>query len=358
MYHTKLKKIILYIFIMYNRSLKVNTMIGGDSMTKVGIPRALLFYEYYPFWKTFFEKLGVEVILSDKTSKVILDEGVKRCVDEACLPVKIFFGHVVDLKDKVDYIFIPRLTSIAEKEYVCPKFGGVPDMIKNSIRDLPKIISTEINVRDSYDKVFKSIKEIGNYFTPNINKIIKAYKKATNSYLDFKHQFKKKQLPLWISEGKLLLQSSKFSYLNIGLLGHPYNLFDSYLNMNLLEKLSSNNINIIVPEMIDDEIINYYAFTLNKKMFWTFGRKIIGAGLYLLEKKDIHGIIYLMSFGCGVDSFICDMIERRAKVAGMPFAVFVLDEHTGEAGINTRLEAFIDMVKWRNKNENYFPTYG
>jgi predicted nucleotide-binding protein (sugar kinase/HSP70/actin superfamily) len=93
---------------------------------KVGIPRGLFFYQYYPLWKTFFEELGAEITVSDYTNKKILDDGVKTCIDEACLAVKIFYGHVINLKDKVDCIFIPRFTSISKNEYICPKFGSLP----------------------------------------------------------------------------------------------------------------------------------------------------------------------------------------------------------------------------------------
>ncbi len=327
-------------------------------MLKIGIPRALLFYEYYPFWRTFFEELDAEVLISQATTRNIVDQGVKTCVDEACLPVKIFHGHVIDLKDRVDYLFIPRFTSIAEGEYVCPKFGGLPDMIKNSIEGLPPVISTEINLRDSYRKVYGAISEIGGYFSSDKGKIQKAYKKAVQSYISSRNQFIS-GLPGWLGEKNSRIKlRGDFNHLNVGLLGHPYNIFDSYVNMNLIKKLSTSMVGIFTSEMMDEDSINNKAAELQKKMFWTFGRRIIGAAMCMLERKDIQGIIYVMSFGCGLDSFICDMVERRARASGIPFSVLVLDEHTGEAGINTRIEAFIDMIKWRSKNENYISTHG
>jgi len=66
--------------------------------------------------------------------------------------LKIFFGHVINIKDSVDYLFIPRFTSISKNEYVCPKFGGLPDMVRHSICGLPGIIDTEINLRKSNKK--------------------------------------------------------------------------------------------------------------------------------------------------------------------------------------------------------------
>ena len=87
-------------------------------MPKVGIPRALLYYNYYPLWKVFFEELGAEVVLSELTNKKILDDGVYCCVDDACLPMKVFHGHAVHLKDRVDYLFVPRLISVEKTVYM------------------------------------------------------------------------------------------------------------------------------------------------------------------------------------------------------------------------------------------------
>lgn len=337
---------------------------------KVGIPRGLFYYRYFPLWKTFFEELGAEIIVSDNTNKRILDEGVKSCVDEACLPVKIFHGHVLNLRDKVDYLFIPRLTSVSKNEYVCPKIGGLPDMVKNTLKGLPQIIDTEINMRRSRRNAWKHAEEIGYYFTQNRSRIREAYKKAQKEQKRFDSAVKDGNLPSDILNPS---QTDKFSYskireirkeihgskqkqapmLNITIIGHPYNLYDSYINMNLIKKLEENFVNLTTVEMVDESIINEKSASLNKQMFWNFGRLAMGTILHVLERDDIAGVIYLMSFGCGIDSFVCDLIERRIKRQGkIPFIVLTLDEHSGEAGMNTRIEAFIDMIRWRKKDEN------
>jgi len=64
-------------------------------MIRVGIPRALLYYQYYPMWKTFFEALGAEVIVSPATTQTMLANGSSRVVADTCLPVKVFLGHVL-----------------------------------------------------------------------------------------------------------------------------------------------------------------------------------------------------------------------------------------------------------------------
>ncbi len=339
---------------------------------KVGIPRGLFYYRYYPLWKTFLEELGAEVIVSDHTNKRILDDGVKTCVDEACLPVKIFHGHVLNLRSKVNYLFIPRLTSISKNEYVCPKIGGIPDMVRNTIKDLPEIIDTEINMRRSEKNLLKAIDEIGSYFSKSRLQIRKAFHKAQKVQDMFDCAVREGRLPSDIlnsfeeikkepalNPGKAgemanccLLQTGQ-PLLNILVIGHPYNLYDSYVNMDLINKLRQNGVNVLTVEMQDEGIINKKCKTLNKPMFWNFGRLAMGTIMHILERNDVDGIMYLMSFGCGIDSFICDLIEKRVKkLSTIPFIVLTIDEHSGEAGMNTRIEAFIDMIRWRKKDES------
>jgi predicted nucleotide-binding protein (sugar kinase/HSP70/actin superfamily) len=317
---------------------------------KVGIPRGLFYYKYFPLWKTFMEELGAEIVVSDTTNKRILDDGVMSCIDEACLPVKLFHGHVINLADRVDYLFIPRFTSISRNEYVCPKFGGLPDMVRHTLKNLPEIIDTEVNLRKSGRNSWKAALETGSYFTDNKALIKQAYNKALTDYRRFRNEVKKGIIPFCLKKSEDCKQES---VLKIAVIGHPYNLYDKYINMDMLGKLQKSGVSIITIDMIDEALINSMVGDLRKPMFWNFGRKALGSALHIMEQKDIDGIIYVMSFGCGIDSFVCDLIERKIKRdTNLPFIILTIDEHSGEAGMNTRLEAFTDMIKWRRANEN------
>jgi len=106
-------------------------------LKRVGIAASLLYYHYFYLWKTFFEELGLEVVVSSPTNKKIVENGVKKAVDDICLPVKLTFGHVMDLAGRVDYLFIPRLVSLEPDAFTCPKIIGLPDMIKANLDNLP-----------------------------------------------------------------------------------------------------------------------------------------------------------------------------------------------------------------------------
>lgn len=312
---------------------------------KVGIPRALLYYNYYPMWKAFFEELGAEVVLSDLTNKNILDDGVVCCVEDACLPIKLFHGHVMNLKDRVDILFVPRLISLQKNEYICPKFCGLPDMVANSIKGLPRVIEVTVNLRNSYWSLRKAVVEAGRVFTGDYRKIYTAYKKALQELRKFERKMEEGFTPVEVMEGRE--HTCRDGQLIVGLIGHPYNIYDDYANMKLMDKLKSRGVRVITQDMISSQIIDGIAKGFSKPMFWSFGKKVMATAQYLADRKLVDGIIYLVAFGCGLDSLVGDLVERKTRKKGIPFCLLTIDEHTGEAGIDTRLEAFLDMLEWR-----------
>lgn len=317
-------------------------------MKKIGIPRGMLYYENYPFWKDYFEGIGCEVVLSDKTNKSIMDSGILNSVDEVCLPVKIFHGHVNYLKDRVDYIFIPKVISLQKREYCCPKILGLSDMIKNSVDDLPEIIDVIFDL-NKIKGLKKGYMDVGRHLGISNEINIKAFRRAYNRIDEHKKWLKLEVLP----KDRLSSTDNR----NILVLGHTYNLFDEFINMNILNKLVERQINIYTAEDIDDDQIQKFSDFTNKRMFWTHGRRIIGAANYSIINKKVDGIIYLSSFGCGLDSVLIYLVNKLAYQYKLPFMSLTLDEQTGEVGMNTRLEAFLDMMSWRDKDKNYISTF-
>jgi predicted nucleotide-binding protein (sugar kinase/HSP70/actin superfamily) len=292
---------------------------------KVGIPKGLLYYTYYPFFETFFRELGAEIVTSPNTNKAILDKGVKHCVDEACLPVKVFHGHVAYLKDKCDVVLIPRIMQIRKREFICPKFCGLPEMVINSIPDMPKTIISPIYAT-SRKKLYKWAKEAGMVITKDGGRIDRAFVYALNEQNKFKSGIK----------------NENFRF-NVALAGHPYNIYDNFINMNVVKKLNKLGVGVITEEFIDDNEIDNEVKKLYKRPFWTFARNTYGFTAHVADSKKVNGIVYISSFACGIDSVIIELVKDR--VGDFPFMVLKIDEHTGEAGLDTRIEAFVDMLE-------------
>lgn len=318
---------------------------------KVGIPRALLYYYYYPMWRVFFEELGAEVVLSSPSTKGVLARGLKHAVDEVCLPVKLAFGHVMDLAGKVDYIFMPRLVSVERREYICPKFLGLPDMVRR-LDGLPPLIDVNVDLYRRKKDAYLAAKEVGRLFTTNNRfKVWMAYRRSLGAHNKY---FRLLQLGLMPAEALAVLEdrvkNEPLPYpedLTVALIGHPYNIYDSYVSMNLIGRLRAMGATVVTAEYLPEKIARSSAARLPKKLFWTLGQRMIGAAFHYLDRPDVSGMVHVAAFGCGPDSMTGELIERRARTLGVPFLNLTLDEHTGEAGVVTRLEAFLDMVRWK-----------
>lgn len=302
-------------------------IIWGKIYMKIGIPKGLLYYKYHPFFMTFFTELGAELIVSEDTNKSILDEGVKYCVDEACLPVKVFHGHVASIKDKCDAILIPRIMQVREREYICPKFCGLPEMVIYNIPDMPAAITEPIYATGE-KKLFKWAKDAGKLVTKDKKLIRRAFERAVSSQNKY----------------EIGINSNDYDK-KVALAGHPYNIYDKYTNMNIVKKLNQLGVGILTEEFTDEKDIDIEVGKLFKRPFWTFARNTYGFAANVCEKNLCEGIIYISSFACGIDSVLVELIKERIK--DFPFMVLKVDEHTGEAGVNTRIEAFVDMLERR-----------
>jgi predicted nucleotide-binding protein (sugar kinase/HSP70/actin superfamily) len=323
---------------------------------KIGIPNALLYYIYHPFWMVFFDEIGVQVVTSGRTTKNILDKGVREALSDACVPIKIFFGHVKELKDKVDYLFIPRIVCLDRKTVYCPKFLGLPDMVRHSVDDIPPIIDVRIDTRLGRLSLIKAHLEIGSYFGASSGTVLKAYCKARMALYRYNQLLRKGLYPSdamnYInnpSRNKLVLPAK--SNLKFAVLGYPYAIYDSFISVNLLDKLKKMGVNVLTAQNIHPFLLNIQRnCNLPKRLFWNFSDAALKAAHYLFHQGRVDAVLHLTAFGCGPDSLLNKFIELEAKQhRDIPFMTLMIDEHTGEAGMTTRLEAFVDMVKRRKE---------
>jgi len=335
-------------------------------MINIGIPRALLYYQYFPMWKTFFEELGGEVVISPPTTKDIIALGASRVVADTCLPVKVFLGHVLSLMGKCDYIFIPTIRSLKSKIYNCSKFLGLPEMTKAVITECPPVLDINIDMNKGIKSIYRAIDKLGRYFTRNTSEIKRASLNAWQVHLDYRQLMSNKILtPPEAMERIQGLDKAENSYLrtetgtysgnpastqpNIALIGHPYLLYDEYLNHRLIHRLEQSGNKVLTPEMLTSDELESASVKLAGTTYWTYGEEVVGAGEHYL-KDGVDGIIGILTFGCGPDSLMMEMVRRRAnKLGTTPFMSIVLEEHTAETGIITRLEAFLDMINRRKR---------
>lgn len=320
---------------------------------RVGIPRALSYYAYYPFWKGYLEGLGLDIVLSQVTTKQILDNGINEAVTDACVPIKLFHGHVFDLINKADYIFVPQFISVNREKNVtfCPKFLGLPNMIRASIKGLPPLIDVRIDLKKGRGELFKVCRRVGKQFDAGLWKILKAFRQGLKDQRAYQRLLDQHYTPveaLEIMKGRDLPQTDKGSELKFAVLGFPYTIYDKFVNVDIITKLRKMGIKVLTAEMVPESHLLAQAKKVPKNLFWNFSNKVLRAALYYLDNSKVDGIIHITAFGCGPDAMVDKMIELEAKQRGkVPFMSITIDEHTGEAGLMTRLEAFVDMLVLR-----------
>ena len=300
----------------------------------IGIPRAFLYYRYHIFWKTFFRNLGCKVIVSDETTKETIELGKKYSIDESCLSSKIYLGHVASLKDKCDYILVPRVENYGKGEKVCVKFNATYDLVHNLFKDY-QILDYNIQKTKSTSE-FLSFLHIGLKLNKNILKVISSYLKAKRK----DKQYRKKVL----SHQNKILNSNNPKIL---IVAHPYNIYDNYIGTPIIKKLKSMGLDLIYADALDPKIAKMYAKKLSPTLYWTYSKELIGAiGYY---HYSVDGIIFLTAFPCGPDSLVNELMIR--KITDIPITNILIDELSASTGLETRLESFVDIIKERRDRD-------
>ncbi|MBU4128548.1 hypothetical protein KJ582_00340, partial [bacterium] len=246
---------------------------------------------------------------------------------------------------------IPRLVSIERDTCLCPHFAGLPDVLCAIMPDLPPILDIHFNVRKK-GATMKSIYEAGKRFNKNPFKVYRAYQKAQREYEKFLKRIKDGITPqeaIKIFDGEEVSPpEKKKGGLNIALIGNPYTVYDSFSSLDIIQRLRKLGARIYTSEMIPDEIIEEKVRTLSKKIYWSFGKETVGSAFHFLDSPEIDGLIYIISFECGPDSLLKEIVDDKArKNKRVAYMSLVIDEHTGETGMDTRLDAFIEMIKRR-----------
>ncbi len=300
---------------------------------KVGLPRAMHFYSYGLLWYTFLEQLGVKVVLSDLTDQTTLEVGTRKMVDTACLPLKILRGHVENLKEKgVDYIFLPRLVKPSEDTYTCPKSAGLPELIFQTGRDLPPLLSPEIDGSMTDPKPYY---ETGHMLGASKMKTQKAFLYALRRW------------QLQQSQSRLRQKLTNPGNKTIALIGHPYLIEDSGINFRIKELLKQKGYHTVSSNQM--RRLNAQGRIYPKFMFWQSGQDMASLLLSMDKVNKAAGVIMLTAFGCGPDSYIETYLRQYLDRQGIPHLTLSLDEQSGEAGVVTRVEAFLDMIDRRQQ---------
>lgn len=320
----------------FSRPARTN---GVAAPIRIGLPRALYFYEHFPFWSTYLEELGFEVVLSGKTNKNLIKEAIETVKAETCFPIKIVYGHIVDLLGKeVDYIFFPSTITANsgqtkfQTSQTCPLAQSAPYMVKGAIE--ARYLIPPVYFQSADRELANSLAEwMRSEFTHLGRGALKrAYNKARAAQDRFHERARRRGR-------EVIAETIKRGSRPVVLISRSYNGCDSGLNLDLPRKLRAMG-KVAAPldfiELDEDTIA-----ADNPDMYWRSGQKMIAAAEFIRSNEMIDGVM-ISSFKCGPDSFIEYHVHDRLK--GKPVLALEIDEHSADAGAVTRLEAYFDSM--------------
>jgi len=304
----------------------------------IGLPRASVFQEFLPFWFKFFRHLGYRVKVSPETNQEILEAGVKHQTAETCLPVKIALGHISYLQNdpEVDLVFFPSFVdshrSKTDSYYFCPYTEHLPSMLPESLRS--KLLTCHIYLEPYENSLQDNLKSLSRLLKEPEEIIKAAWESSWKAHLEFKEKLK--------ALGQEIITQSRDKNLWI-ISGRPYLLYDNYLNLNLWFHLEKIGVTAIPVDYLPLESVSLSDLPLEPSDLppWRYPRQLLKAAFWSSQSQRAL-TVFLSSYGCGLDGFTIKHLKNL--VASKPHLFLEFDEHRGEAGLVTRLEAFADEI--------------
>jgi len=308
----------------------------------VGLPRALSNWEYLYLWRRFFTRLGIKVMISKSSAGEVIRQGVESVGSETCFPVKVTHGHLIDLaRRKIDFIFLPSIITGAEKppagtsNFYCPYIQAFPFIATASIRELQAVdlVSPILRFSEGQAAVMKELWNSLRQYGIKRSELERSYQIAYADFERFKAEL--------IDKGKGFLESISVDKPGILLVGRPYNTLDPGVSLDIAQKFSELGVNAIPMDMVklpDDP----FEF-----IYWQSGRRILRAAKLAKKTPGLYPV-YISNFGCGPDSFILHHFKH--VMGDKPYLILELDEHSADAGLITRCEAFLDSLPKSHKD--------
>lgn len=310
----------------------------GQKNLVIGLPRAMLYHRYGVLWEVFFQNLGVEVKVSEETNNGIMEEGAALAIDEMCLSVKIFLGHVRALIGQCDYILVPRITRFGVRREMCTRFAALYDMTCSIFRESgQKFLTYNIDEKNRYDEE-AAFEEMGMCLGFRRKDVGNAYKAAKKAEADHLKKQIRQQEEKYKKPGEKIL-----------LVGHSYVAEDAGLGRRIVQFLEESGAVVLRADLMDRKEGLKKSVQVSPTMKWEINREL--AGTVQAQKEKADGIILLSVFPCGPDSMTSEMIIRKNR--DIPMLNLVMDGQEGMAGIETRLESFLDIIRFRKGGENH-----
>ena len=318
-----------------------------DGAPRVGVPRAMYYYDRFPFWAAWLGALGVEVVLSEPTNRELAQAGSEHAVAEPCHPVAVAHGHVVALleRDDVDLVLLPNVIDAESspdqvESYLCPWGQTLPYVVRSAAAVEPekdRLLVPRVRFRDGLPAVRRALRPAAARLGAGPREADAAAAAALSAQRIFDDEQR--------ARGREALAALRAAGREaVLLLGRPYNLYDDGVNLGIPGKLRDfYGVDAIPLDFLD--LRRESVRDLHPNMFWHFGRQILAASRYAARHPELH-LVYITNFKCGPDSFVRKWVR---EASGRPFLTLQFDGHANDAGALTRCEAYLDskgVLRW------------
>ena len=303
----------------------------------IGIPRVLFLHKLFVLFNRFFTELGFNVLISEPTTREMVDKSRENALEETCYPVKLVNGHVDALiRQGVNYIFLPTVFTMkhadsrVRKDYGCVYMQTTAQLTAHAM-DLEgrgiSLLSPKISFKFGTRYIAKTILDLGKKLGKSKFATIVAMQKAALGFMKYNRDLARL--------GNGFLSSLPQNTPVFVIITRPYGINDPVLNMAVPKHLASMGYKVMPLSVLNVEDVD-----LNKSypnMYWPFGQHILAGARKIRRTPNLYAV-YLTNHGCGPDTALLHLFRREMR--GKPFLHLEVDEHSSKVGVITRLEAF------------------
>lgn len=293
---------------------------------RIGLPRALTTHSLFPLYSTFFARLGLEVVLSDVDGR-----GELKSHAGFCFPAQLAHGAVLDLSRRgVRLVFLPHVVRMphangCRDSYLCPITQAGPYFLAKAFPAI-RLLTPELDFTRGYEAssalVEMAVSELG----LDRERAGGAWVAAVSAQMRVESalgEMGQAALAAAVAAGRPAIL----------LAGHSYNAFTPEASQSIGKKLSSMGVTVIPADCL--------APVGQGPTVWHFANQILNA-VALVKRHPNLFLLSVSNFSCTIDAFTHSMLA--SELGGKPYLLIEIDAHTADAGVQTRLEAFLDII--------------
>ncbi len=345
----------------------------------VGLARAGLNYDLYPFFAAFFKELGFRVVQSKTSDQKTLERGKQMLNSDMCYPMEIIVGHYKELADMdLDYIFIPEPVDMEElpwfpswpRGFTCSLLQTLDRVVSESIALEPeRHLYAPLNFRKGKTRIEKQLepvarKILGNNYSRA--KLKGALEKAFAAREQFSRNMETEAVRVF---SELQNYPAEVTAL---FLGRSYTLYDDFVAKGSLEYARKRGLLPLTQDHFFHLFQGFYDQRLEIPLLEPYREELTGYMREVSEKLEniypfqvqkmltaaimarflnskagktglpLFNIVFQDPFKCGPNAMLRHFLGNLTG-----FLRLTLDEHTAPAGLITRLEAFKNTCRAR-----------